>query len=231
MITETTQSKTKAVKSTSAASGANSSPKTDVGGDRAASRRPSFKKGGPRGQRSERVKPEYEQKMISIRRVTRVVSGGRRFSFSVSLVVGNKRGVVGVGVGKAGDTSLAIQKAYNAAKKSLVKINLEDNHSIPYEVKAKYNSAEAMLMPNDARGLVAGSSVRIVLELAGVKDVTGKVLSRSKNQLNNARATIKALAPFSTVYRKEETKEEVKVADEKATKNIAAKSKTESKDK
>lgn len=200
-------------------------------GDKPAPRRRNFgnKRGGGRGQRRERVKPEYEQKMISIRRVTRVVAGGRRFSFSVSLVIGNKRGVVGVGVGKAGDTSLAIQKAYNAAVKNLVKINLTEGHSLPYEVKAKYNSAEIMLMPNDARGLVAGSSVRIVLELAGAKDVTGKVLSRSKNQLNNAKATLKALAPFSTPYKKEKTKEEKKDSDAKATKNLEDKPKAENK--
>lgn len=182
---------------------------------------PAGRRGGSRRPRAPRVKPEYEQKIISIRRVTRVMAGGRRFSFSVAMVIGNKNGVVGVGLGKASDTSLAIQKAYNNAKKNLVKVQLDEKKSIPFDVHAKYNSAQVMLMPNDARGLVAGSSIRIVLELLGAHDVTGKVHSRSKNQLNNARATVKALAPFSKPFRGTEKPVVTvvsKVGDDKATK-------------
>lgn len=156
-------------------------------------RRKNFKKNQRKAPGRERVKPEFDQKMISIRRVTRVVAGGRRFSFSVALVAGNKNGQVGVGLGKAGDTSLAIEKAFRDAKKNMIKVKTSKTKSIPHEVEAKYASAVVKIMPAPGRGLIAGSSVRDVLELAGISDITAKILSRSKNKLNNARAAIKAL--------------------------------------
>lgn len=145
------------------------------------------------GARSERARSEYEQKIISIRRVTRVTSGGRRFSFSVAMVIGDKKGKVGVGIGKAGDTQLAIEKATRDAKKNLLVVPMNKDQHIPHDVHTKYASSEVMIMPAPGRGLVAGSSVRTVLELAGVKDVTAKIFSRSKNKLNNAKAAIEAL--------------------------------------
>jgi len=141
----------------------------------------------------ERVKPEFEQKIIDIRRVTRVVAGGRRFSFSVAIIAGDKKGKVGVGIGKASDTALAIEKAFRDAKRNMIKLNLTKDMSIPHEIEAKLGSARIIIMPAKGRGLVAGSSVRIALDLAGVKDVGAKVLSRSKNKLNIARAAIRAL--------------------------------------
>lgn len=144
----------------------------------------------------ERVKPEFDQKIISLRRVVRVMGGGRRFSFSVAMVIGDKQGRVGFAVAKAGDTSQAIQKAVTVAKQNLVKLQLTDDHSLPYEVDAKFNSARITLRPNFGRGLVSGSSVRTILELAGIKNVTSRVLSRSRNQINNARATLAALESF-----------------------------------
>jgi small subunit ribosomal protein S5 len=121
------------------------------------------------------------------------MAGGRRFSFSVAMVIGNKKGKVGVGIGKASDTQLAIEKATRSARKSLIEVPLNKEMHIPHDVSSKYASSEVMIMPAPGRGLVAGSSVRTVLELAGVKDVTAKIFSRSKNKLNNARATILAL--------------------------------------
>jgi small subunit ribosomal protein S5 len=146
-----------------------------------------------RGGRQERVRPEFDQKIVSIRRVTRVMAGGRRFSFSVSMVIGDKKGKVGVGVGKAGDTQLAIEKAVRDAKKNMIQVPMDKDGRIPHDVHVKYASSEVMIMPAPGRGLVAGSSVRTVLELAGVKDVTAKLFSRSKNKLNNARAAVEAL--------------------------------------
>ncbi len=143
-----------------------------------------------------RPKPEFDQKIIDIRRVTRVVKGGRRFSFSVVMILGNKKGKVGVGVGKASDTALAIEKAIRNAKKNMIQLKLTKNNSIPYEVDAKYCASQIIIRPAEGRGVVAGSSLRTVLELAGVTEVGGKVLSRSKNKLNNARATMKALQAF-----------------------------------
>lgn len=145
------------------------------------------------GGREERARQEYEQKIISIRRVTRVMAGGRRFSFSVAMVIGDKKGKVGVGIGKAGDTQLAIEKAMRNAKKNLIVVPMNKMQHIPHDVQTKYASSEVMIMPAPGRGLVAGSSVRTVLELAGVKDVTGKIFSRSKNKLNNAKAAVEAL--------------------------------------
>ena len=154
-------------------------------------------RGGPGGRRSSnrppRAKSEYDQKMITIRRVSRTVAGGRRFSFSVALIIGNKKGKVGVGLGKAGDTTLAIDKAVRNAKKNMITVNLTKDNSIAHRVSAKYTASRVELMPVRGRGLVAGSSVRPVLELAGITNIVAKIHSGSKNGLNNARAAIEAL--------------------------------------
>ena len=151
----------------------------------------------PGSARPERVKPEFEQKTLSIRRVTRVVSGGRRFTFSVALAIGDKKGSMGLGLGKAGDTTLAMQKAYNDARKNMIKLRLNDRGTIEHDVDAKYKSARVMLMPNTGRGVVVGSAMRVMVELAGLKDITGRVISGSKNKLNIAQATMKALSKFA----------------------------------
>lgn len=159
------------------------------------------RRGGDRAPRGEKkAAREFEQKTIMIRRVTRVVAGGRRFNFSVAMVIGNGQGSVGVGIGKAGDTAAAIQKAFNDARKNLITVKRTDSGSIPHEVAAKYSAARVMIMPNKGRGIVAGSSLRSVLQLGGIKDVTGKVWSKTKNALTIARATVKALEPFRTTY-------------------------------
>ena len=154
------------------------------------------------GRNEVKVKPEFDQKIIDIRRVTRVVAGGRRFSFSVVIVAGDRKGTVGVGIGKAGDTALAIEKAMKNAKKNMVKIPTTKNMSIPYEVSSKFASSRVTLSPTKGRGIVAGSSVRSIIELAGLKDVGAKLRSPSKNPLNNARAAIvafKMLTPHRKV--------------------------------
>jgi small subunit ribosomal protein S5 len=154
-------------------------------------------KGGPRrgGSRrdGQRTKPEFDQKIVSLRRVTRVTSGGRRFAFSVCVVAGNKKGMVGVGQGKASDTPLAIDKAFRDARKNMITVNLTKNMSIPHEIEAKYAASVVKIMPAPGKGILAGSSVRTVLELAGIKEVSSKLLSRSKNSVNNAYVAIAAL--------------------------------------
>lgn len=162
------------------------------GGDRGGRGGRGGRPGQSRGPREAR-KSEYDQKMINIRRVARVVSGGRRFSFSVAVIIGNKKGKVGVGLGKAGDTSLAIDKAVRNAKKNMITVGLTKDASIAHDVTAKYNASVITLIPAAGRGLVAGSSARLVLELAGVSNIIAKMHSGSKNGLNNARATIEAL--------------------------------------
>lgn len=157
-------------------------------------------RGGPRGggrggpRREMRAKPEFDQKIIDIRRVTRVSSGGRRFSFAVSLVAGDRKGRIGVGTGKGGDTALAVEKAFRNARKNLITLNLTKTGSIAHDVKAKYSSARVEISPAPGKGIAAGSSVRDVIELAGVKDVVAKLRSGTKNKLNNAQAAVLALS-------------------------------------
>jgi len=149
-----------------------------------------------------KVKPEFDQKILDIRRVTRVVAGGRRFSFSVALVAGDRKGAVGLGLGKAGDTALAINKALRNAKKNMLKLRLTKTSSLPYDLSAKFSSSSVVLMPNKGRGLVAGSVIRDIVKLSGIKDVTGKILSSSKNKLNNAKAVMSALSQIASRYTK-----------------------------
>lgn len=142
--------------------------------------------------RREKVRSEFDQKILDIRRVTRVSAGGRRFSFAVSLVAGDRKGKVGIGTGKAGDTSLAIEKAFRNAKKNMIKIKTTDEGLIPHDVKAKFCSAQVLMIPAPGRGVIAGSAVRDVIEFAGLKDINAKIISGTKNKLNIARAAIKA---------------------------------------
>ena len=143
--------------------------------------------------RAPRARSEFDQRLITIRRVARVIAGGRRFSFSVAIIIGNKKGKVGVGLGKAGDTTLAIDKAVRNAKKNLITVNRTSDSSIAHDVSAKYCASLVSFIPAPGRGLVAGSSVRPVLELAGITNTIAKIHSGSKNGLNNARAAIEAL--------------------------------------
>jgi small subunit ribosomal protein S5 len=162
--------------------------------------KPAGGRGGSRGPRPPREKPEFDSKTISIRRVTRVVSGGRRFTLSVALVAGDRNGRIGLGTGKALDTQVAIEKALKAAKKNMFTIKLSKAKSLSHDISAKFKSSEVMIMPNKGRGLIAGSSARTILALAGLSNVTAKFYSGTKNKLNNARATMKALEQVSYAH-------------------------------
>ena len=153
------------------------------------------REGGDRKPRTffERPKPEFDQKMVSIRRVTRVVAGGRRMTFAVALAIGDKKGSIGLGTGKGGDTAIAIAKALRQAKKNMFKIKTTKDMSIEKGVSSKFSSSKLSMMPNHGKGLVAGSTVRDMLILAGLKNVTAKLHSGSKNKLNNARVAYKTL--------------------------------------
>ncbi len=144
-------------------------------------------------QRAPRERGEFEQVTIDARRVARVMAGGRRFNFSLVVVIGDKKGRVGVGLGKGVDTALAIDKAVRDAKKHLITIRRTASGTIPHQVMAKYASSTVEIIPSKGRGLVAGSAVRTVLDLGGVTDVVTKIHSRSKNKLTVARATVAAL--------------------------------------
>lgn len=149
-------------------------------------------RGGGRG-RPPRERGEFDQVTIDARRVARVMAGGRRFNFSLVVVIGDKKGRVGVGLGKAADTALAIDKATRDAKKHLFTVARTKSGSIPHQVKAKYASSIVEIIPSKGRGLVAGSAMRTVLDLAGVTDVVTKIHTRTKNKLTIARAAIAAL--------------------------------------
>ncbi len=149
-------------------------------------------RGGPRT-RAPRERGEFDQVTIDARRVARVMAGGRRFNFSLVVVIGDKKGRVGVGLGKGADTALAIEKATRDARKHLFTIPRTANGSIHHEVSAKYASSVVEVRPSPGRGLVAGSAVRTVLDLGGVTDVVTKIHSRTKNKLTIARATVAAL--------------------------------------
>ena len=171
---------------------------------------PGMGRGGPRGGRGgrggdsrDRIKPEFDSKIIDIRRVTRVTAGGRRMNFSVAVVAGDHKGRVGVGLGKGLDTASAVEKATREAKKHIIRVPLTPTMNIPHAVEAKWGSAMIKIFPARGRGVVAGSSARAVIELAGIKDVCAKYLSGSKNRLNNARVAIAALEQLIKVPKKE----------------------------
>ncbi|GIW68494.1 MAG: hypothetical protein KatS3mg099_442 [Candidatus Parcubacteria bacterium] len=141
----------------------------------------------------ERARPEFEHELLDVRRVARVVAGGRRFSFAVAVVAGDRKGRVGVGTGKAQDTTAAMEKALRDAKKNLIFVQRTADGSIPHEVSAKFKASSIALRPAPGRGLVAGSAARVVLNLAGVTDVSAKLHARTKNKLAVAQAAVAAL--------------------------------------
>jgi small subunit ribosomal protein S5 len=172
----------------------------------------------------EEVKKEFEEKVVQIDRVTRVVKGGRRLRFRATVVVGDKKGRVGVGVEKGGDVVTAIEKATTTAKKYLKTINLLGT-TIPHEITAEFAGAKVFLKPaRKGTGVIAGGAVRAVLEAAGVKDILSKIQG-SSSKLNNVYATLKALESLIKIETKEE-KEEQRVAKQREESKKEAKPKT-----
>lgn len=157
----------------------------------AKSTRPDRKKGGNR--RGARREPsEYEDVTLAIDRVTRVVKGGRRMRFRAVVVLGNKRGKVGLGTGKAGEVQMALQKANRDAKRHMIIVPMKGD-TIPHEVNIKHKAARLRVMPaSKGTGIIAGGPLRVILDLAGVKDALSKSFGTS-NKLVSAQAAIKAL--------------------------------------
>ncbi len=141
-----------------------------------------------------KVREEFKEKVLDMRRVTRVVAGGKRFRFRCTLVLGDEKGRIGIGVAKGLDVQQAIAKAKMDAKKNMIVVGLKDQRTIAHEVIAKYSAAKVLVKPASVgHGLRAGGAVRFVLSFAGIKDATAKVLGRTPNKLTNAMATIEAL--------------------------------------
>jgi len=141
----------------------------------------------------EKPKDEFDSKLLDLARVTRVTAGGKRMRFRAVVVVGNKIGKVGVGVAKGLDVAQAVEKATRLAKKNLIVVPIVKD-TIPHSVYAKFGAAKIILKPQrKGRGLVAGGVVRVICTLAGIKNISSKVLGRTGNKLNNAQATIIAL--------------------------------------
>ncbi|MCB9809832.1 30S ribosomal protein S5 [Candidatus Peribacteria bacterium] len=145
-----------------------------------------------KGKRQEREEKEFEESILQIDRVTRVVKGGRRMRFRVSVVIGDKKGRVGFGIGKANEVMEGVQKAVSQAKKQLIRVPIYFD-TLPHEVTASFKATKVTLFPAPAgKGLIAGGAVRKILELAGVRDVLSKVHG-SRNSLNMAYATLQAI--------------------------------------
>lgn len=154
---------------------------------------------GPRREPS-----EYEEEVLQIDRVTRVVKGGRRLRFRATVVVGNKNGKVGIGIGKSTEVVGAIQKAIHQAKKDLVVVPIH-NGTLPHEIKLKFKSARIFMMPaSPGTGIIAGGAVRKIAELAGIKNMLSKIFGCS-NKITNAQAMMIALKKLRPLPKREQT--------------------------
>ena len=148
--------------------------------------------------KSREKESDWQERVVQIRRVTKVVKGGKKLSFRAILVIGNEKGEVGIGVGKASDVIGAVKKAASDGKRNLVSVPLTRDNSIPHIIQGRAGAAKVIMRPSaPGSGVIAGGSVRTVLELAGVKNILAKQLG-SSNPLNNARAAADAFARLQT---------------------------------
>lgn len=140
------------------------------------------------------AKVKYDEKILEVKKVVKVVKGGKNLTYRALVIVGNKKGTVGIGVGRADEANVAIEKASLNAKKNFIKIPITFNYSIPFIVLSSFGASNILLKPASlGHGIIAGGSIRLILELSGIKNIVAKQLG-SGNLLNNAKATIIALS-------------------------------------
>lgn len=165
-----------------------------------------IKRGQSRRRTFHKKQEEFESKLLDLARVTRVTAGGRRLRFRAAMVIGDKKGRVGFGVAKGKDVAQAVEKATRVAKKNLITVPTIEE-TIPHPVEAKFGAARIMLKPQrKGRGLVAGGTIRVICTLAGIKNISSKIIGRTSNKINNAKATIKALKELKHATAPTETK-------------------------
>lgn len=151
----------------------------------------------------QREEKEFEEKVVQVRRVTKVVTGGKRMGFRVLTVVGDRKGRVGIGIGKAAEVSTAIRKGVEAAKKAMITAPLTGS-TIPHEITGRLGASTVLLRSAaSGRGVIAGGAVRVVLELAGIKDIVAKIIG-SSSAINCAKATVLALTNLKRQDKEEE---------------------------
>ena len=162
---------------------------------------------------------EFEEEVLQIDRVTRVVKGGRRLRFRATVAIGDKKGRVGIGIGKASEVVSSIKKAVTRAKKDLIKVPITSGDTIPHEVKIKYKASRLIIIPaSPGTGVIAGGSLRKILNLAGIKNVLSKNIG-SRNPLVTAQASIKALQALRPLRGYEKAKADAKVPVKEEAKN------------
>lgn len=162
------------------------------------------------GRRDKREAPEFEQQIVDLARVTRVTEGGKQMNFRACLAIGDRKGRVGYGVAKGKDVQIAVEKAYNSARKNVIRVPIIHD-TIPHRVVCKYKAAKVMIKPAPrGSGIIAGGAVRILLEMAGVPNASAKVLGKTGNKVTNVKATFEALQSFLPIAQKKVKKHEVK---------------------
>lgn len=140
---------------------------------------------------------ELDRRLVSVRRVVKVVKGGRTLSFSATMVVGDKKGNVGIGSGKASETSVAVEKAFQSAKKNMKHVTTLGT-TIPHEIQGKFGTSTVLLLPaKEGTGVIAGGAVRAVVDLAGIKDIVTKSYG-GRNKINTIKATLNGLLALKT---------------------------------
>ncbi len=179
----------------------------------------------------QREKPEFDQQIADLARVTRVTKGGKQLSFRCCVLIGDRKGRVGYGVQKGKDVQVAVTKAVNQAKKNMIRVPIV-NETIPHSAKAKFKAAKLILKPAPrGSGIIAGSVIRSVLELAGVPNASAKMLGKTNNKIANIKATFCALQSFKpeAVAKAKQTKKTPKEAVKKEDSKKAVKPETKKK--